>query len=212
MEKRWLKNYQQGVAAEINLDSFQSVSEVFEHAVKKFSHRPAVANMDKVLTYAEIDRLSMQFASFLQHELKLGRGSRVAIMMPNLLQYPVAVFGILRAGMTVVNVNPLYTPRELGHQLKDAGVETILILENFANTLQQVVKRTPVKNIIVTSIGDLLGFPKSLIVNFVVKHVKKMVPNWQLANVIRLPDALKKGDKQPYQKVSLTHDDIAFLQ
>lgn len=212
MEKRWLKNYQQGVAAEINLDSFQSVSEVFEHAVKKFSHRPAVANMDKVLTYAEIDRLSMQFASFLQHELKLGRGSRVAIMMPNLLQYPVAVFGILRAGMTVVNVNPLYTPRELEHQLKDAGVETILILENFANTLQQVVKRTPVKNIIVTSIGDLLGFPKSLIVNFVVKHVKKIVPNWQLANVIRLPDALKKGDKQPYQKVSLTHDDIAFLQ
>ena len=113
MEKRWLKNYQQGVAAEINLDSFQSVSEVFEHAVKKFSHRPAVANMDKVLTYAEIDRLSMQFASFLQHELKLGRGSRVAIMMPNLLQYPVAVFGILRAGMTVVNVNPLDTAREL---------------------------------------------------------------------------------------------------
>lgn len=211
MEKVWLKNYQQGVSATIDINSFQSIPEVFTHAVKKFKDRPAMANMDKVLSYGELDALTLQFASYLQNTLKLQRGTRIAIMMPNLLQYPVCVFGALRAGMTVVNVNPLYTPRELEHQLKDSGAEVIVILENFAKTLQSVIKRTTVKHVIVTSIGDLLGFPKRLIVNAVVKYVKKMVPKWNLAHT-RFNDALKQGKTQTFRPVALQHDDIAFLQ
>ena len=211
MEKIWLKNYQQGVSPTIDINSFQSIPEVFNHAVKKFKDRPAMANMDKVLSYGELDTLTIQFAAYLQNELKLQRGTRIAIMMPNLLQYPVCVFGALRAGMTVVNVNPLYTPRELEHQLKDSGAEVIVILENFAKTLQSVIKRTTVKHVVVTSIGDLLGFPKRLIVNAVVKYVKKMVPKWDLTHT-RFNDALKRGKTQTFQPVALQHDDIAFLQ
>ncbi|MFC3533021.1 long-chain-fatty-acid--CoA ligase [Vogesella facilis] len=212
MEKIWLKNYQPGIAHEIDINEFQSVTEVFERSAAKFRDRPALACMDKVLSYGELDSLSAQFASYLQHTLKLAKGARVAIMMPNLLQYPVAVFGILRAGGTVVNVNPLYTPRELEHQLKDAGVDTILILENFASVLEQVLPRTPVKNVIIASIGDMLGFPKGLIVNFVVRKIKKMVPPWHIPGHIRFNDTLKLGAARPYTPVALGHDDIAFLQ
>ncbi|MDC7691536.1 long-chain-fatty-acid--CoA ligase [Vogesella indigofera] len=212
MEKIWLKNYQAGVAHEIDINEFQSVVEVFERSVNKFRDRPAMACMDKILSYGELDTLSANFASYLQNTLQLAKGARVAIMMPNLLQYPVAVFGILRAGCTVVNVNPLYTPRELEHQLKDAGVDTIVILENFAGVLEDVIARTPVKNVVIAAIGDMLGFPKSLIVNFVVRKIKKMVPPWHLPGHTRFNDTLALGSKQPLRKVAIGHDDIAFLQ
>lgn len=213
MDKVWLKNYQPGVPAEIDINQFQSVSEVFARSVERFRDRPAMANMGKVYTYGELDALTVRFASFLQNTLKLPMGARVAVMMPNLLQYPVAVFAILRAGYTVVNVNPLYTPRELEHQLNDAGVDTIVILENFANVLQQVIGRTAVKHVVLTRIGDLLGAPKSWLVNFAVKHVKKMVPAWKLPSApVLFNDALKAGAAQPLTPVSIGHDDVAFLQ
>ncbi|MBK0413872.1 long-chain-fatty-acid--CoA ligase [Chromobacterium haemolyticum] len=212
MEKVWLKNYQPGVAHEIDINQFQSVVEVFDRSVKKFHDRPALACMGKELSYREMDQLSGHFASYLQHELKLRKGDRVAVMMPNLLQYPVAVFGTLRAGGTVVNVNPLYTPRELEHQLKDSGAETIVILENFANVLEQVLPRTQVKHVIVASIGEMLGFAKGMLVNFVVRKVKKMVPPWRLPGHVRFSDALSRGARAPYRPVELGHDDIAFLQ
>jgi long-chain acyl-CoA synthetase len=208
MDKVWLKNYQPGVPAEIDINQFQSVSEVFARSVERFRDRPAMANMGKVYTYGELDALTVRFASFLQNTLKLPMGARVAVMMPNLLQYPVAVFAILRAGYTVVNVNPLYTPRELEHQLNDAGVDTIVILENFANVLQQVIARTAVKHVVLTRIGDLLGAPKSWLVNFAVKHVKKMVPAWKLpVTPVLFNDALKAGAAQPLTPVSIGHDD-----
>ncbi|MCP1292313.1 long-chain-fatty-acid--CoA ligase [Chromobacterium sp. S0633] len=212
MEKVWLKNYQPGVAHEIDINQFQSVVEVFDRSVKKFHDRPALACMGKELSYREMDQLSGQFASYLQHELKLQKGDRVAVMMPNLLQYPVAVFGTLRAGGTVVNVNPLYTPRELEHQLKDSGAETIVILENFASVLEQVLPRTQVKHVIVASIGEMLGFAKGMLVNFVVRKVKKMVPPWCLPGHVRFSDVLSRGARAPYRPVELGHDDIAFLQ
>jgi long-chain acyl-CoA synthetase len=212
MEKIWLKNYQAGVAHEIDINSFKSIVDVFEHAVSKFRDRPALANMDKILSYGDLDRLSEQFASYLQHRLQLAKGSRVAIMMPNVLQYPVSVFGALRAGMTVVNVNPLYTPRELEHQLNDAGADTIVILENFANVLEEVLPRTTVKHVIVTAVGDLLGFPRAQLVNFVVRKVKKMVPAWHIPHHVRFNDALAQGSRQPLAPVDIGHDDIAFLQ
>lgn len=212
MEKLWLKNYQAGVPAEIDVNTYKSVAEVFEKSVAKFADRPAFANMDKIITYRELDKLTRDFGAYLQNKLGLKKGDRVAVMMPNLLQYPIAVFGILRAGLTVVNVNPLYTPRELEHQLKDSGAETIVILENFAITLQDVLKNTPVKNIITTQIGDMLGFPKSLIVNMVVKHVKKMVPSWTIQNTIKFNDTLAQGSRLKLNPMQVGHEDIAFLQ
>ncbi|WP_137938390.1 long-chain-fatty-acid--CoA ligase [Chitinivorax sp. B] len=212
MEKIWLKHYQSGVPAEIDLNEFKNVGEVFEKSAKKFANCSAFSCMGKTLTYGEVDQLTQQFGSYLQNTLGLQKGDRVAIMMPNLLQYPIAVFGALRAGMTVVNVNPLYTPRELEHQLKDSGAETIVIIENFASVLQEVAKRTPIKNVITTRIGDMLGFPKSLIVNLVVKHVKKMVPDFSLPGATGFNDALAKGRSQPLKTYDVTHDDLAFLQ
>ncbi|OWY38392.1 long-chain-fatty-acid--CoA ligase [Xenophilus sp. AP218F] len=212
MEKVWLKNYQAGVAHEIDINQFQSVTEVFDRSVKKYSDRPAMACMGKLLSYAELDQLTADFASYLQHQLGLKKGNRVAVMMPNLLQYPVAVFGTLRAGGIVVNVNPLYTPRELEHQLNDADVETIVILENFASVLEEVLPRTSVKNIVVASIGDMLGFPKRQLVNFVVRKVKKMVPPWRLPRHTGFNQALAAGAAKPYVPVKLGHQDIAFLQ
>ncbi|TDR82039.1 long-chain-fatty-acid--CoA ligase [Paludibacterium purpuratum] len=212
MEKIWLKSYQAGVAHEIDINTFQSVVDVFEKSVQKFRDRPALANMDKILSYGDLDRLSADFASYLQHQLKLPKGSRVAVMMPNLLQYPVCVFGALRAGLTVVNVNPLYTPRELEHQLVDAGVDTIVILENFASVLEEVLPRTPVKHVVVTAIGDLLGFPRAQLVNFVVRKIKKMVPAWRIPGHQRFNDALALGSRQAPTPVDIGHDDIAFLQ
>ncbi|HMV18239.1 MAG TPA: long-chain-fatty-acid--CoA ligase [Zoogloea sp.] len=212
MDKIWLQSYPPGVPPEVDLDEFSSLVDLFEQSVRKFAARTAYVNMGKSLTYGELDELSARFAGWLQGELGLGPGARVALMMPNCLQYPVAMFGVLRAGLTVVNVNPLYTARELEHQLKDAGCEAIVIVENFAHTLQDVLPSTPVRHVVTTGLGDLLGFPKSLLVNFVVRHVKKMVPAWSLPGSIAFREALAKGAAHPLRPVMLGHEDLAFLQ
>jgi len=212
MEKIWLKHYPAGVPAEIDLNEFRSIGDLFARSVKQYGERKAYINMDKAITYAELERLSAAFGSYCQSVLKLPKGSRIALMMPNLLQYPVCLYGALRAGYTVVNCNPLYTERELEHQLKDSGAEAIVIVENFASVLEKVVARTPVKHVIVTQLGDMLDFPKRMIVNVVVKHVKKMVPAWHITNAIELRDALIEGGRHPLQAVDVGHDDIAFLQ
>jgi long-chain acyl-CoA synthetase len=193
VEKIWLKSYQKGVPAEIDLSEFQSLGELFEKSVAQYRDRVAYINMGVEITYGELDKLSRDFAAYLQSVLKLPQGSRVAVMMPNVLQYPISIFGALRAGYVVVNVNPLYTPRELEHQLKDAGAEVIVILENFAVTLEQVLDRTPVKHIVIARLGDMLGFPKGAVVNFVVKYVKKMIPAWSLPRAVNFRTAIAKG-------------------
>ncbi|GMV30920.1 MAG: long-chain-fatty-acid--CoA ligase [Rhodanobacteraceae bacterium] len=208
----WLANYPSGVPAEIDLSEFSSVVAVLESACERFRNRPAFANMGKQLSYDDVDRLSRQFAAFLSGDLGLQRGDRVALMMPNVLQYPIAIFGVLRAGLTVVNTNPMYTPRELKHQLVDSGAAAIVVLDNFAATVAEVVHETPVKHVITTALGDLLGFPKSLITNLVVKYVKKLVPPFRIDTQIRFNDALARGARQTFHRVELTHDDIAFLQ
>lgn len=212
MDKVWLKSYPEGVPAEIDCSEFSSLGDLFASSVRKFGSRTAYVCMGKRITYDELDRLSASFAAFLQSSLKLPPKSRVALMMPNLLQYPVAMFGVLRAGYTVVNVNPLYTPRELEHQLRDAGAETIVIVENFARTLEQVLPKVKMSNIVVTSLGEMLDFPKSLIVNFVVRRVKKMVPPWVLPGAVSFTEALGRGASLALRPVAVTHDDIAYLQ
>ena len=212
MEKIWLKKYPPGVPAEIDTNEYASLKEIIETSCARFDVLPAYSNMGRTLSYRELDRLSYQFGAFLRSGLNLAPGDRVALMMPNLLQYPVAAFGALRAGLTVVNVNPLYTARELRHQLQDCGAETIVILENFAHTLTAVIGDTPIKNVITTRIGDLLSFPKSLLVNLVVKYVKRMVPTWKLPGSLDFKTTLAKGQKLNLPEVSLNHDDIAFLQ
>ncbi|QZA79593.1 AMP-binding protein [Deefgea piscis] len=212
MTKPWLASYQAGVPHSVNLNEFASIPEVMQQSVLKYRDRPAFINMGKSLTYGELDQLSIQFATYLQQTLKLPFGARIAVMMPNLLQYPVAIFGILRAGYVVVNVNPLYTPRELQHQLNDSGAEAILILANFAHTLEKIISSTAIKTTIVTEIGDLLGFPKGLLVNSVVRYVKKMVPSYTLPGHTTLNKVLKQGLSNTLQTVPLSHDDIAFLQ
>jgi len=212
VEKIWLKRYPPGVPAEINPDEYHSLVEIFEQSCKKFSDRDAFANMGYAMSFAELDAKTRDFAAFLQQQLGLQKGDRVAIMLPNLLQYPVVLFGILRAGLTAVNVNPLYTPRELEHQMNDAGADTIVIIANFAHVLAEVAHKTRLKNIIVTEVGDLLPFPKSLIVNFVVKYIKKMVPAYDLPGAISLKSALAKGQKLTLKPVALNGDDLAFLQ
>ncbi len=212
MEKIWLKSYQQGVPAEIELNEFPSLGGLFEKSVAQFRDRVAYINMGVELKYGELDKLSRDFAAYLQSVLRLPQGARVALMMPNVLQYPICIFGALRAGYVVVNVNPLYTPRELEHQLKDSGAEAIVILDNFAVTLEQVLARTPVKHIMVARLGDMLGFPKGAIVNFVVKYVKKMVPAWTLPRAVNFRAALAKGAAAELQSVTVAQDDLAFLQ
>lgn len=215
MEKVWLNQYQAGVPAEIDVNEFKSAGEVFEKSASKFRDRPAFSNSIKfaqrTMSYGEIDAASRDLGAYLQHELKLGKGERVAVMMPNLLQYPVCVFGVLRAGLTVVNVNPLYTPRELEHQLKDSGATTIIIVANFAHVLAEVISRTPIKNVIVTEMGDMLGF-KGSIISFLLKHVKKMVPAYSLPQAVSFNGALAIGKRHELKKVEVGHDDIAFLQ
>lgn len=209
----WQKHYPTGMPTTIDINAFQSIPDVFAHTVRRFYDRPAVANMGKTLTYGEMDAVSIQFASYLQNVLKLPKGTRVAVMLPNLLQYPVAVFGILRAGCVVVNVNPLYTPRELEYQLNDSGAEVLLVAENFARVVQDTLPRTPaLKTIIVTGIGDMLGWFKAPVVNFVVKHIKKLVPKWKLPDVVQFKAAMKAGAAEVFVPVSLGHDDLAFLQ
>ena len=207
----WLKNYPAGVPPEIDWKVYRSCVDLFDQAIERFRSRDAFVCMDKRLSFDQLDIMATRLAAWLQRA-GLARGARVAVMMPNVLQYPVAILAILRAGCVVVNVNPLYTPRELEHQLKDSGAEAIVVLENFAATLAQVIARTQVKHVVVASLGDLLGFPKGKIVNFVVRNVKKMVPAWQLANATRFPDALAKGAKLTLRPVDLGPEDVAFLQ
>jgi long-chain acyl-CoA synthetase len=211
VEKIWLKSYPKGVPAEVNVNAYRSVSHLFDESVTKYRKRPAYICMGKTITFDDVDRLSRSFGAWLQSK-GLAKGARVAVMMPNVLQYPVAVFGILRAGLTVVNVNPLYTPRELEHQLKDSGAEAIVILENFATTLEQVLGKTPVKHIVVASMGDLLGGLKGVIVNFVVRNVKKMVPAYELAGAVRFNAVLAEGAAMQLKPSDAGPEDIAFLQ
>jgi long-chain acyl-CoA synthetase len=211
MEKIWLKNYDPKVPAEINPDRYSSIVDIFEQSIEKYSNYVSYINMGKSNTFAELDGLSRDFATYLQSS-GLKKGDAVAIMMPNLIQYPVALFGILRAGMTVVNVNPLYTPRELQHQLTDSNAKAIVIIENFACTLSDVIKNTAVQTVILTSMGDMLAPLKKLVTNFAVKHVKKMVPAYDLPNAVRFLKALKQGKSQKYQRPEVTGEDLAFLQ
>ncbi|EMR4107442.1 MULTISPECIES: long-chain fatty acid--CoA ligase [Stenotrophomonas] len=211
LDRPWLQSYPKGVPAEIDVNEFHSVASVFDASVAKFRDRPAYSSFGKVLTYGETDALVNQFAAYLLGELKLKKGDRVALMMPNCLQYPVATFGVLRAGLTVVNVNPLYTPRELKHQLVDAGVTALVVVDNFGDTVEQVIADTPVKHVVTTGLGDLLG-AKGVIVNFVLKYIKKMVPNYHLKGAVRFRQALKIGSRHSLPKVEIDHDDIAFLQ
>lgn len=210
--KIWLRNYPDGIPAEINADLFISIPDLIEKLAIKFADKPAYHNLGHTISYAALERLSRDFAAFLQGMPNMAKGERVAIMAPNLLQYPVALFGILHAGMTVVNVNPLYTPRELEFQLKDSGAKAIVILENFANTLQQVLGKTRIEHVITTQLGDLLPIPKRWIVNLVIKRVKKMVPAWRIDGAIGFRSALARGAATPLKPVEVTHDDIAFLQ
>ena len=212
VERIWLQNYPAGMPPEIDADRFRSIPDMFDKTVARFSDNGAYNNFGYTLSYAALDRLSRNFAAFLQGLPGMGKGERVAIMSPNLLQYPVALFAVLRAGMTVVNVNPLYTPRELEHQLIDSGAKAILIVENFAHTLEEVLAKTSVKHVITTQIGDLLPVPKRWLVNFVIKHVKKMVPAWRIDGAIDLRSALARGKAMRLDRVEVTHDDIAFLQ
>ena len=212
MEKIWLRNYPSGVPAEIDPGRYRSLKQIFEESFEKFRDRPAYTNMDVTLTYGELDELSRRFGAWLQHVAGLRKGDRVALMMPNILQYPVAILGVLRAGFTVVNTNPLYTPRELEHQLKDSGAKAIVILENFATVLQEVIARTDVKQVILTGVGDLLGFPKSALVNFVLRHVRKVVPKYDLPGALHFNDVLRAGRSQKLDPVDIDHEHIAFLQ
>ena len=211
--KIWLeKSYPPGVPHEIDPDKYASLVELFNKYVGIYANRPAFINMGAEITFAELEQQAKAFAAYLQQEMGLKKGDKFAIMVPNCLQYPIALFGALLAGLTVVNVNPLYTARELEHQLKDSGTKAILIIENFANTLEQVIDKTPVEHVILTSLGDRLGTVKGAIVNFAVKYVKKMVPSFKLADTVRFNHVLSKGMALPYTPVLLDGDDLAFLQ
>ncbi len=210
MEKIWLKSYPPGVAVEIDYKQYKSVGDLVDTKVVEFSDRPAFHCMGRTISFGELDRLSRAFGAWLQSK-GYGKGARVALMMPNCLQYPVALYGTLRAGGIVVNVNPLYTPRELEHQLKDSGAEVIVILENFATTLEEVLPSAPVKHVIVASLGDMLGV-KGMVVNFVLRNVKKMVPAFELPGAIRFNDMLSEAAGLQLKPVDVGHEDIAFLQ
>lgn len=213
VDKIWLKSYAPGVPAVINADAYQSLVEIFTDACSRFRSLPAFYSMGSTLTYGELDQLSSDFAAYLQHDLKLQKGDRVAIMLPNILQYPIAMFGALKAGMVVVNVNPLYTTDELTHQLNDAGCETLIVLANFASTVEQAAKRIPhLKNIVITYIGDYLSKPRALIMHWVLKYYYKKIPSWNLPQAVFFKDVIKLGAAKPYLKVNLHNTDIAFLQ
>ena len=211
MDRFWLRNYPKGVPADIDYNQYKSLVELIEEAFRKHGNLPAYGFMGKDLTYSQLDQYSAAVAAWLQSR-GFGKGKRVAIMMPNVLQYPIALAGILRAGCTVVNVNPLYTPRELEHQLKDSGAEAIFILENFAHVFRDVADKVPTKVAVVCAMGDMLGFVKGLLVNFVVRNVKKMVPEYSLPNAVRWSEMLADGLKLNLKPVDVGHDDVAFLQ
>ncbi|MFJ5452263.1 MULTISPECIES: long-chain-fatty-acid--CoA ligase FadD [Pectobacterium] len=212
MEKIWLSRYPADVPAEIDPDRYSSLIEMFENSVRRYADRPAFVNMGEVMTFRKLEERSRAFAAYLQNQLKLQKGDRVALMMPNLLQYPVALFGVLRAGMVVVNVNPLYTPRELEHQLKDSGASTIVIVSNFAHTLEKVVHNTAVKHVILTRMGDQLSTAKGTLVNFVVKYIKRLVPKYHLPDAISFRRVLQEGRRQQYIRPDIINTDLAFLQ
>ncbi|MCT4702322.1 long-chain-fatty-acid--CoA ligase FadD [Enterobacteriaceae bacterium H20N1] len=212
MKKVWLNRYPADVAAEINPDRYQSLVDMFEQATARYADQPAFVNMGEVMTFRKLEERSRAFAAYLQQGLGLQKGDRVALMMPNLLQYPVALFGILRAGMVVVNVNPLYTPRELEHQLNDSGASAIVIVSNFAHTLEKVVEKTQVKHVILTRMGDQLSAAKGTVVNFVVKYIKRLVPKYHLPDAISFRSALHNGYRMQYIKPEVINTDLAFLQ
>lgn len=212
MEKIWLDSYPKGVGPEVDTNEYSSLNDVMNISVSRFGEKPAYENLGKVITYNDLDVLTAQFASYLTHVAGLKKGDHIAIMLPNLLQYPIALFGALRAGLTVVNTNPLYTDRELEHQLKDSGAKAIVILENFASTLTKVIDKTQVKTVITTQVADVVGFPKSLLINGIVKYVKKMVPAFNLPGAIKFNQTLSEGAKFPFTEVEMTHEDVAFLQ
>jgi long-chain acyl-CoA synthetase len=212
LERPWLASYPAGVPHEINPDEYPSIVSVLQSSLEKYRDRPAFSNMGRSITYAELDTYSKQFAAYLLGELKLKKGDRVAIMMPNCLQYPIAIFGVLRAGLTVVNTNPMYTPRELKHQLVDSGTSAILVFDNFAKTVQDVLAETSVKHVITTGLGDMLSFPKGAMVNFVLKYVKKLVPEYDIPGAVRFKNTLTLGQLHSLPVVDITSSDIAFLQ
>ncbi|KPZ72465.1 Long-chain-fatty-acid--CoA ligase [Shewanella sp. P1-14-1] len=212
MDQPWINNLPEHVPAEIDSAQFSTLVDMFESAVAKYADQPAFINMGATLTYRKLEERSRAFAAYLQNELKLEKGDRVALMMPNLLQYPIALFGVLRAGMVVVNVNPLYTPRELKHQLVDSGAKAIVVVSNFARTLEEVVSETPVESVIITGLGDQLSAPKRTLVNFVVKYIKKMVPKYNLPHALSFRQSLSKGRRLQYVKPEISPEDLSFLQ
>src|SRR6266853_2460052 len=212
MDRNWLNQYPTGVPADIDPDRYASLRDIFEEACAAHRHSPAYSNMGTNLTFAELDVLSRAFAAWLQKKSGLAAGDRVALMMPNILQYPIALFGVLRAGMVVVNTNPLYTARELEHQLKDSGAKAIVIVENFAHVLQKVLPRTDLKKVLITRIGDLLGIPRGFIVNFVLKYVRKQIPEWKMPGTTTFKSALGSGLGLKLEPVPLAGEDIALLQ
>jgi long-chain acyl-CoA synthetase len=211
MERFWIKSYAEGVPADIDWTQYSSLTQLMEQSFAQYANRHACVCMGTFMTYAKLDALSRQLAAWLQ-STGMKKGARVGLMMPNILQYPVALAAVLRAGYTVVNINPLYTPRELAHQLKDSGAETIIILENFAHTLEKVVSETQLKHIVVANMGDLLGTMKGAVVNLVVRHIKKLVPAFSLPGVVSFKEALRAGAQQTLRVVTQTHEDVAFLQ
>ena len=211
MEKPWLNSYPPGVPANIDLSAFHSIVDVLEQSCAKYKDRMAYHNMGAELSYGELDYLTRNFAASLQN-MGLLQGDRIALMMPNILQYPVALFGALRAGLIIVNTNPMYTARELRHQLVDSGAKAIVIVENFASVLEGIRNEVPLEHIITTGVGDLLDFPKSFIVNFVLRHVKKAIPAWSLPGSVKFQDVLDKGKKLPLKPVNIAFEDVAFLQ
>ncbi len=212
IDRPWLASYPDYVPAQINVDEFPSIVSVLTQACERFNHNPAFSNMGRVLSYEDVDRLSLRFASYLLNELQLKKGDRVALMMPNILQYPIAIFGVLRAGLTVVNTNPMYTGRELRHQLIDSGAAVIVVMDMFAHTLAEIIGETAVRHVVITGLGDLLGFPKRALVNFTLRHIKKLVPDYLLPGAVNFNDALALGEARPVASVDIRPDDIAFLQ
>jgi long-chain acyl-CoA synthetase len=212
VDRVWSKNYPEGVPVDINADHYASLLEVFDESIRDYADRTAFINMGKSITYAELDKLSLQFAAYLQQQLGMKQGDAVAVMMPNLLQYPVCILGILRAGCVVVNVNPLYTPRELQHQLLDSKAKAIVIVENFAHTLSDVQDKVQLDHVILTHMGDMLGLVKGTIVNLVVKHVKKLIPAHNLKKYVTYKQVIASGDASAYKKPVVAGDDLAFLQ
>ncbi|MEE4218448.1 MAG: AMP-binding protein, partial [Xanthomonadales bacterium] len=211
MDKPWLNQYPDAVPAEIDLSEYSSILDIYEQSLEKYADRDAYMNFGKTLSFAELGRMSRDFAAFLQ-SLGMVKGDRIALMMPNIFQYPIAILGALQAGLVVVNTNPMYTARELRHQLEDSGAKAIVVIENFADVLEKVIKDVPVEHVITTRVGGLLGFPKGALINFVLKYVKKAIPSFNLPGSIRFDKALKEGSRHQLAPVTNTLDDIAFLQ